>query len=65
MSRLYSAAHKDGWQAHSFGKQTNDNPYDKFIQAYSHAEWESGWCARFDALKHGTALIEELENIYY
>ena len=44
-------AYKDGWFAHRDGVQ--DNPYDESSQKYSHYQWDSGWVARFSAVKHG------------
>lgn len=52
-----SLPYLDGWDAHRNGIQDPDsNPYHEKLQPRSHLAWLSGWCARFDAIKHGLPL---------
>lgn len=52
MSDDQTPAWRDGWLAHKNDMDTSDNPYNDQTQTYSHAQWESGWCARFGWCKH-------------
>lgn len=49
-------AYLDGWLAHLKDVDVEANPFDDKRQARSHAQWTSGWCARFGAVKHGHPL---------
>lgn len=57
-----SEAYLNGWHAHKAGLVSGDNPYDEAKQFYSDNQWVSGWCARFDAIKHGYSLSLDLET---
>lgn len=46
----------DGWFAQRDDLSVDKNPYDKRLQSKSFSLWESGWCARFNAIKHGLDL---------
>lgn len=52
----HSEAYLNGWHAHGNGIETEANPYNENYQQYSHNQWLSGWCSRFDAIKHGKDL---------
>lgn len=52
----------DGWCAHKEGCISGSNPYDDLTQAFSCRRWLSGWCARFEAIKHGSPL--DLDEAY-
>jgi hypothetical protein len=52
----------DGWAAHKNDCVSGENPYDERKQSYSFGRWLSGWCGRFDAVKHGKSL--ELDEVY-
>lgn len=52
-SQETTSAFRDGWFAHKGGFATGENPYNETLQWSSHHEWLSGWCARFEAIKHG------------
>lgn len=56
-----STAFLDGWAAHYSDKDQDQNPYDIDLQSKSHNEWVSGWCARFNAIKHGLDLSLDQE----
>ncbi|GJD87809.1 hypothetical protein BHAOGJBA_1314 [Methylobacterium hispanicum] len=51
-----SEAYLDGWLAHAQDVGSDDNPHEERRQPRSHAQWTSGWCARFSAVKHGLDL---------
>lgn len=48
-----STQYMDGWNAHKEGHASKLNPYPETLCAFSHRHWLSGWCDRFDAVKHG------------
>ncbi len=52
----------DGWHANKNGHVSGDNPYNEDLQPFSYRRWLSGYCGRFDAVKHGHSL--ELDNEY-
>lgn len=43
---------RDGWWAHKEGVDIDKNPYKRRRQSWSHGQWQSGWCRRFEAVKH-------------
>lgn len=49
-------AYVDGWHAHRLDLSVDDNPYHVRLQFTSHNRWVSGWCKRFEAVKHGQPL---------
>lgn len=49
---MTSEAYRNGWLAHAKKHPAEGNPYDEKAQPYSHAQWTSGWCGRFSAVKH-------------
>lgn len=52
-----SEAYLNGWMAHKNGvKYSNRNPYNEKTQAISYDEWHSGWCDRFNSIKHDREL---------
>ena len=42
----------DGWFAHRNYPRNSSNPFNPKMEHYSHREWENGWAARFNAVKH-------------
>lgn len=52
MPVLTSDAYRNGWRAHFNGIVSGENPYNEYTQTCSHSRWLSGWCDRFDAIKH-------------
>jgi hypothetical protein len=60
-----SAPFLDGWHAHrlEFGPVEAANPYSEHTQAKSHALWQSGYCRRFGAVKHGEDTSSR-DNLY-
>lgn len=48
-----TAQYRDGWLAHMNNASTGANPFSDISQAYSHGQWLSGWCDRFNAQKRG------------
>ncbi len=57
-----SEAYLNGWHAHKNGEVSGLNPYLEGIQEYSNNQWISGWCARFEAIKHEKSLELDLET---
>ncbi len=46
-------AFRNGWLAWELGDvDGNDNPYNERSQAYSHSQWDSGWCRCYSSYKH-------------
>lgn len=43
----------DGWHAQRMGLLGGSNPYHPQTQSQSHLEWETGFHARRNTLKHG------------
>lgn len=63
MDEHKTEAFRNGWLAHEAADVPVDaNPYDKKTQEFSNIQWESGWCARFNALKHGN--LQENDDHY-
>lgn len=54
----------EGWRSHQDGLD-DENPYDRQRQLWSHTQWQSGWCARFTAIKHGFALTYDDNQVYW
>lgn len=52
----------NGWQAHRIGVGSDCNPYHEKTQGWSHNQWIMGWCARFDAIKHGGSRALDQED---
>lgn len=63
MKNDQTPAYRDGWLAHKKGVDQGRNPFDEDTQEVSHGLWLSGWCARFNELKHGDdpALVEQTD----
>ncbi len=57
-----SEAYLNGWHSHEKGLVSSDNPYSEEKQSYSHMQWISGWCGRFEAIKHSKDLSLDLET---
>lgn len=52
----------NGWLAHKGDCPQDLNPYNEIQQPYSYANWLSGWCDRFSAVKHGLDLsLDEMD----
>jgi hypothetical protein len=45
-------AFRNGWMARENDVDGNANPYSETAQAYSHAQWDSGWCRCYNTYKH-------------
>lgn len=61
MTETKPTPYLDGWHAHKNGHLAEDNPYAETRQARSYHQWISGWCDRFQAVKHGYALTWDHE----
>lgn len=59
-----SEAYLDGWLAHRGDVDVDANPYDVRLQPRSHAQWLSGWSARFAAVKHGLDLPHDEADLH-
>jgi len=57
-----STEYMDGWAAHQNRRVSGENPYNEWTQARSYTRWLSGWCGRFEAVKHGKPL--DLDEVY-
>jgi len=61
---MKSEAYLNGWHAHKDGIENtaNDNPYLEATQQYSNNQWLSGWCGRFEAIKHDKSLELDMKT---
>ena len=56
-------AYMNGWFAHKNKTAAEgENPYPENTMPFSRAQWLSGWCDRFSAVKHGGSL--ELDDVH-
>lgn len=64
MDREDSAQFQDGWFAHKASVPVDDNPFSERSQPKSYDLWQSGWCERFNAVKHDGDLSLD-DNFYW
>lgn len=60
---MKSDAYMDGWHAQRLGAKRNFNPYNMEKQYCSWGQWDNGWGARYDAVKHGLSLELDEEQL--